>query len=117
MKKTKFIQLAASLGIVIPACLLGNVEKCEASDIKTSLPKMRIGESQEVNNPIKDRIMNVFNYEEQTPAQKIAHTNVHANYTVPHTNVHSNFRVGNRHTDSHSNTPKKHTNSHSNSRV
>lgn len=113
MKKNKFIQVAASLGIAIPACLLGLTEKCEASETKTS-SKILFAINQEETNPVKERVLNLYNTEEQTPPTEITHANVHANYTVPHTNEHANFRVSGNHTDQHSNTRAKHTDQHSN---
>lgn len=130
----KFIQIAAGLGIVIPATLLTAVE-ANASVIRTSEIKPNStstiqtrGKSLD-DNLVITRILTVFNAEEQTPANQIAHANVHANYTIPHTDVHSNIHHINSHTNNeytnyhtnreatskHSNTPAKRVNQHSNS--
>ena len=115
MKKIKFIQVAACLGITVPACLLGIAEKCEASEVRNYSRTSTVINREEAN-PVQSRILGLFSAEEQTPPREIVHGNVHADFTVPHTNVHANFRVDGKHTDQHSNTPAKHTNQHSNYR-
>lgn len=112
MKNIKFIQVAASLGIIVPTCLLGIAEKCHASEAENSSRSLAV--TSEKENPIKDKILNSFNAEEQTPPTELVHSNVHANYTVPHTDIHSNYKVDGDHTNQHSNTRAKHTNQHSN---
>lgn len=116
MKKIKFIRIASTLGIVLPTSLLGIAENCEASEAKNSTENLlKIEESEQ--NPIKERIINLFSEEEQTPPTEIAHTNVHANFKVSHTNVHADFKVDGKHTNDHSNTRASHTDEHSNSRI
>lgn len=114
MKNIKFIQVAASLGIIVPTCLLGAAEKCHASEAKTFSGNLVV--TSEKENPIKEKILNLFNAEEQTPPTELVHANVHANYTVPHTDVHTNYKVDGDHTNQHSNTRAKHTDQHSNYR-
>lgn len=117
MRKRKFIQIAASLGVAIPACLFSLSQDCNATASKAVTPSAQSLSIKNATNPIKERILNAFNAEEQTPASLIAHTNVHANYTIPHTNMHENYWISGEHTDCHSNTRAFHTNEHSNSKV
>lgn len=114
MKKIKFIQIATSLGIVIPACLMSFADKCEASE-SADMSKISPDIIMDEKNPVKDKIINSFSSEEQTPPTQLVHTNVHANFTVSHTNHHANFGHNSEHTNQHDNTPAKHTNQHSNS--
>lgn len=113
MNRIRFIQVAAGLGIAIPACLLGLAEQCEAS-VEKIPAKISFSLNQEGTNLVKDKILNLYSAEEITPSNEIAHANVHANYTIPHTDVHNNYGGGSGHSNQHSNTKGKHTNQHSN---
>lgn len=117
MKKKTFIQIAKSLGIVIPACLLVSTVEANAANLPSNGKKNDVLKSGVESNLIKDRIIKCYNLENQESPYQIAHTNVHANYRISHTNVHTDFYTGNRYTDSHSDTPQKHVNDHSNSAV
>lgn len=118
MKKAKFITLAASLGIAVPACLLGISQDSQATVAKTPLiPQNSKVIKLDVKNPIKEKIINNYNVNEQTPAFELVHSNVHANYTISHTDVHTDFNVGRHHTDQHGNTPAHHVDSHHNARI
>lgn len=118
MEKAKFITIAAALGIAVPTCLLCTSEECNAKP-NSQLPSVETLRKaiKDGSNPIKTKIISVFSDEEFTPSQQIAHTNVHANYTISHTNVHSDYCIDNRHSNSHSNTPQEHVDSHSNARI
>ena len=118
--KKKYLTIAKSLGIILPACLLATpVEAKTVDNVKDVLNNgVAISHGpKKQSNPIKDRIVQSFNEEPQTALFQIDHTNVHANYTISHTNVHANYRIDGNHTDQHSNTPSHHVNDHSNSAV
>lgn len=118
MKTIKFIQVAASLGIAVPACLIILAQKSEASIAKVKLPQLKIELGLEHSNPVKEKITKLLNIDiDDSTYQQLAHTDVHANYTVSHTNVHSNYYVNDYHTDSHSNTNAYHCDTHSDSPV
>ena len=116
--KKKYLTIAKSLGIILPACLLASpIEAKATNNVKDVLNNgvAILNNSKKQSNPIKDRIVQSFNEEPQTALFQIDHTNVHANYTISHTNVHTNYRIDGKHTDSHSNTRAYHVDDHSNS--
>lgn len=120
MKKIKFIEIAASLGVAVPACLIGMAQECEASVVKSHIPEIKIelGRTQLKTNPVKDRIVDMLQVnKEDSNYQQLAHTDVHADYTISHTDVHTDYSVGNHYVDHHSNTPSKYVDHHSNSLV
>lgn len=122
--KKKYITIAKSLGIVLPACLLATSVEASATTIK-DVANEEISIQQNVNqtnshlmsNPVKARIVQSYNSETIISPYQIDHTNIHANYRIDHTNVHTDFRIDGSHTDQHSNTRAHHVDSHSNSPV
>lgn len=118
MKTAKFITLAASLGISVPACLLATSLQGQATVLKTTFPLHKVSNNAATNNLVKDKIVKVYNAVEQTPSTQLAHTDVHCNYTISHTNVHTDYSLNsNHHINQHSNTPDHHENCHSDSLV
>lgn len=118
--KKKYLTIAKSLGIILPACLLASsVEAKAAENVKDVLNNgiAVLNDSKNQSNPIKDRIVQSFNEEPQTTLFQIDHTNIHANYTISHTNVHTDYVIDRNYTNQHSNTPAYHVNDHSNSAV
>ena len=120
MKNKKFIKVAASLGLALPVSLMGYANETT----KSLLPEKEIGFvnefKQSEQNQVKSRIFDIFKEAKKSEGiQELAHTDVHANYTIPHTNIHANYYVGNHnnHTDSHSNSRSMHVNDHSNAKI
>lgn len=117
--KKKYITIAKSLGIILPACLLASHVEAKAVNGKdvfnngVAVQK----DSKNQSNPIKDRIVQSFNEDPQTTLYQIDHTDVHANYTISHTNVHADYIYDGKHTNLHSNTRAYHVDDHSNSAV
>lgn len=117
MEKAKFIKLAMGLGLAVPACLLCLSAESSASVAKPQAIEKVLGTSLKQQNEVKSHLLDLIGPVQDTEFNQLAHTNVHANYTISHTNVHSNYEVDRRHVDSHSNTPSKHVDDHSNSKV
>ena len=117
MEKAKFIKLAMSLGLTVPACLLSLSTECSASVAKPQAVQKVLTPGFDKQNQVKSHLLDMIGPIQGTEFKQLAHTNVHANYTISHTNVHTDYKVDRRHVDSHSNTPSKHVNTHSNSKV
>lgn len=107
--KKDYLKIAASLGIAVPACLLASSIHAEAT---TGTVKSAGVETKLFSNPVKDRMIQFYNAEEQTPIMEIAYTNTHANVSAKHTNQHSDYPHTNQHTDRDNNYCPSHTNSH-----
>lgn len=116
MEKVKFIKLAMGLGLTVPACLLSLSTECNASVAMSQTIQKVINPKLDKQNQVKSHLLEMIGPVKDTEFKQLAHTNVHANYTISHTNVHTDYKVD-RHVDSHSNTPSKHVNGHSNSKV
>lgn len=117
MGKAKFIKLAMGLGLTVPACLLSLSSECSASIAKPQAIQKVLNPGFDKQNQVKNHMLNMIGPVQDTEFKQLAHTNIHANYTISHTNVHADYKVDSHHVDSHSNTPSKHVNDHSNSKV
>lgn len=123
MEKAKFIKLAMGLGLTVPACLLCLSEESSASVAKPQIIKSALessltqeNESKQLNE-VKAHLLDLIGPIQDDNVNQLAHTDLHANYTISHTDVHTDYTVDRHHVDSHSNTPSKHVNDHSNSMV
>lgn len=114
--KKKYITIAKSLGIIIPACLLASpVEAKEVDNVKDALNNgvSVLNDSRNQSNPIKDRIVKSFNEEPQTTLYQIDHTNVHSD-VVRHTDTHTDQKTDNGYINYHTNNTPPHVDTHSN---
>ena len=117
MEKAKFIKLAMGLGLAVPASLMGLSAEVNASVSKPHVIQRVSKPGLDEQNQVKCHLLDMIGPVQKKELKQLAHTNVHANYTVSHTNVHTDYKVDRHHVDSHSNTPSKHVNDHSNSKV
>lgn len=117
MEKAKFIKLATALGLAVPACLLGLSTESNASVTKPQAIQNVSSCDFDWQNEVKSHLLDMIGPVQETGFKQLAHTNIHANYTISHTNVHTDYMVNRHHVNSHSNTPSKHVNDHSNSKI
>lgn len=117
MEKAKFLKLAASLGIAVPACLLGLCAESHATVAKELPLKTASENNLKVQNQVKSHLLDMIGPISKTEYKQLAHTDVHANYTISHTNVHTNYNIDRKHVNHHSNTPSKRVNEHHNSPI
>lgn len=117
MEKAKFIKLAMGLGLTVPACLLSLSTESSASVAKPQAIKKVLAPDRDKQNQVKSHLLDMLGPVKDSELKQLAHTNVHADYTIAHTNVHTDYTVDRRHVDTHSNTPSRYVNHHSNSMV
>lgn len=117
MEKAKFIKLAMGLGLAVPACLLSLSTESNATVDKPNAIQKMSNPGLDKQNQVKSHLLDMIGPVQDTEFKQLAHTNIHANYTISHTNVHADYKIDSHHVDSHSNTPSKHVNDHSNSKV
>ena len=103
--KKKYITIAKSLGIVLPACLIASVVEVTAANSENSdiavFKKEKCAKGTTASNSVKDRIVKSFNSESTFSPYQIDHTNVHADYTIAHSDVHTDYVYNRKHTDIH----------------
>lgn len=117
MEKEKFIKLATGLGLTVPACLLGLGTECSASVAKPQVNQKVSDLGLYRQNQVKSHLLHMIGPVQDKEFKQLAHTDIHANYTITHTNVHTDYKIDSHHVDSHSNTPGKHVDDHGNSKV
>lgn len=117
MEKEKFIKLAMGLGLSVPACLLSLSSECSASVAKSQTIQKVTNRKVDKQNQVKSHLLDMIGPVQDKGFKQLAHTDIHANYTISHTNVHTDYKIDNYHVDSHSNTRSKHVDDHHNSKV